>query len=105
MGKSSDAIILELEELIKETQRVYPWVHIILIGLSPVGSSYRRSSIHRVNAFMQHISANERMVSYASNNNAKLRDNIHLARSSKVKLANAIHTIITKPYLKVLQKF
>ena len=102
---SPNQINSQYERVVRELQRVYPWSRIILVGLTIVGNLQRRQSIQRVNALMQHLALNERMISYLDNNNSKLQDNIHLSYASKMMLGRRIASIVKKPYLDSIQRF
>lgn len=104
-GLNSNVINAKLEGLVRETQHVYPWSRIILVGPAMAGSSQRRQTIQRINAWMQHLAAHERTIHYVRNQHAKLRDNIHLTQASKVSLCKSIAMIVTKPHLNYLQRF
>ena len=100
-----EVVISKFEQLLLETIRVYPWTHLVLVVLTETGNARRRNIIQRLNALMQHIASDERLIMYTDNHNSSLKDGIHLTYRSKVSLGKRIATIIQKPHLDVLQKF
>jgi hypothetical protein len=104
-GMHPKIINLKLEALVKEIRRIYPWSRLVLVGLTPTGSPSRFQAVRFVNAFMQHISDNERLLHYISNKDSKLRDNIHLTMTTKMTLCKSIASIITKPFLHAVRRF
>lgn len=104
-GMPSDQINFHYGKLVDEIRKVYPWSRIVLVGLTMAGNPMRQQAIQKLNAFMQHLAATERMYFYIHNNNAKLSDNIHLSKASKVALGRRIAEIITKPHLDYIKRF
>ena len=104
-GVHPNIINRQYEQLVREVRRVYPWSRIILVGHTMAGNKQRQSAIQRLNALMQHIDSNERLVTYTSNNNSRLQDSIHISHTSKTVLCCLVATVIRKPHLESLQKF
>ena len=104
-GMSAAVINNNMQCLIRETQRVYPWSRIILVELAITGHKHRRQTIQRVNAYIQHIAHTERLVTYVRNKHAKLCDRIHLTHETKTELCHSITNMIIKPYSAYMQKF
>ena len=104
-GLHPDTIIKQYEALVREVRRVYPWSRVIQIGHVLAGDVKRMNATRRLNALIQHIDTNERLVTYIPNNNARLRDNIHITMPSKTRLCSSIASVIMKPHLESLSKF
>ena len=104
-GLHPETIANKLECLVQETRRIFPWSRIIIVGLAQAGHPQRRHIINCVNKMMKCLAANFRNLNYASNHQSRLRDNIHLTRSSKTALCKSIAHIIKNPHLDYLQKF
>lgn len=89
-GVPADNISARYQHLIEETRSVYPWSRIVLSGLPQAGNHLRQQTIKDVNHQLQILAANERLVTFISNHDAKLRDDIHMTKSAKTKFTAAI---------------
>ena len=98
-GLSADSICARYEHMLKEARHRFPWTRIILSGLPQAGSNYRQDAICRVNSYLEKIAHEERLIEYVSNAQAKLRDNIHLCRSSKERLCLGVSNIVKKVFM------
>jgi len=97
--KPAETICTRYEHLLKETRRSFPWSRIVLSGLPQTGNIHRQNTIRKVNSYLEAVALDERLVEFACNANAKLRDNVHLANSSKEKLCYAVSKIVKKVFL------
>ena len=104
-GVHPELVTWKYELLVREIMRVYPYARLILTGLATTGNSKRRHTLHKLNALMQRIASNERLIAYVNNDNAKLKDRIHLSYPSKISLSRRIAEIVKKPHLECIQRF
>ena len=104
-GMPPSHVNAKYERLVREIRRIYPYSRLILVGMAMTGNPRRRQTITCLNALMQHIASCERMVAYANNNNARLKDNIHLSIDSKKALGRHIAQIVKKPHLDSIKWF
>jgi hypothetical protein len=89
-GMPATAICNDMKALIQEAKRVFPLSHIITSGIAPTGSAYRRNNIQELNLFLQEMQADDRLVTYLDNKQARLRDQIHLTSGSKDHISKRI---------------
>ena len=104
-GMSSEQIIYQYKQIVKEIRRYFPWSRLLLVGLVAAGNPKRQQTTHRLNAFLQQLASDERMIEYVNNCQSKLRDHIHLSHAAKRSLGRLITNLVNKPHLRSLQRF
>ena len=104
-GLHPDVINAKFQRLVRRIRSAYGYSRLILVGLTPAGNQRRQTAIRRLNALMEHMASNERLIAYVGNNHSRLKDSIHLSQASKESLGRRIANIIKKPYLDALQRF
>lgn len=95
-GLPAEKICARVEHLVKETRQQFPWSRVILSGLPQAGDNSRQNTLRKVNAFLETIAIDDRLVEYIDNSRARLRDNIHLSNVSKEKLCFNVSCIVKK---------
>jgi len=98
-GLPSEAICARYEHLIKETRRSFPWSRIILSGLPQTGNNHRQTVLREVNSYLESVACEERLVEYVCNARAKLRDRIHLSKSSVERLCFNVSSLAKKVFM------
>ena len=104
-GMSPEQVISQYEQTVREIRRVFPWSRLLLVGLAIAGNLQRQQTTRRLNALLQHLATNERLIDYVDNCQSKLRDRIHLSHAAKRSLGHRIATLVKKPHLRSIQRF
>lgn len=98
-GLSAENICVQYDQLIRETRRTFPFARIILSGLPQSGCDMRQVTIRKLNYHLEAVANDERLVEFVNNTHAKLRDHIHLSRTSKEKLCMHVAHVAKKVFL------
>ena len=92
----AENIAARYSQLINEVKHTFPWARILVSGLPRVGNGFRQNFIRDTNHQLEIAAANDRLLTYIDNSNAKLRDSIHITSASKSKLSAKISTCVKK---------
>lgn len=95
----AENICARYEHLLKETKRTFPWSRVVVSGLPTAGDNLRQATIRKVNNYLQGVASDDRLVEYVSNTHAKLRDDIHLSRTSKERLCMNVAQVSKKVFV------
>jgi len=95
----TNVICARYEHLIRETRHSFPWSRIVLAGLPQTGTNHRQTIIREVNNYLESVAGEERLVEYVDNTRAKLRDRIHLSRSSVERLCFSVSSLAKKVFI------
>jgi ribA/ribD-fused uncharacterized protein len=93
---SADTICKDMTDLVTETKRTFPLSRIIVSGVTSKGSSIRQHKIAELNRYLEEMQADDRLVSFVDNRNARLYDNIHLTPGSKDHLSRKIAGLVRR---------
>ena len=88
--------VARYEHLIDEVRHTYPLTPLIIPGLPQAGNQHRRQTIREVNHRLEVMASDERLITFIANDNAKLRDSIHMTSSAKCRLSATISNVVKK---------
>lgn len=98
-GLAAATICARYEHLIDGAKRAFPFSRIIISGLAQTGGHTQRETLRDVNRHLEILGNDERLLEFICNEQAKLRDHIHLSRNSVNKLSFNVSLYVKKVFL------